>query len=142
MSHITGSDVQYITISVKPVRAGTKHFTIRLNSLDFKELQDRILRKIIILPNVKFHKTIQERFIDAFKEVIAGNPKYYTSQVFANIYTNQLISLINFFDYLHISQSFVPQGKMPLIPSIFSKLLENTPVMYYARFRYLIMYSN
>lgn len=44
-----GSDsVQFVNISVKPTRNGVKNFTIRINSLDFKDLQDRVNRPITV----------------------------------------------------------------------------------------------
>lgn len=66
---------------MKPTRSGAESFNIRLNALDFKDLQDRVARPITILQNVTFHKTLNERFIDAFKEVVEQNPRYSTAQV-------------------------------------------------------------
>jgi hypothetical protein len=71
--------VQYVNISVKPVRNGVKSFTIRINSLDFKDLQDRINRPITILSSVRFHTSIMDRFIDVFNTEIENNPKYHLS---------------------------------------------------------------
>lgn len=64
-----------------PTRSGAKSFDIRLNALDFKDLQDKITRPIIILSNVKFHKTLLDRFVDTFKEQVAKNRQFETSQV-------------------------------------------------------------
>lgn len=64
-----------------PRRPGTQSFNIRLNALDFKDFQDRVSLPITVLPNVTFHKTLLDRFIDTFKEQVANNPRYETQQV-------------------------------------------------------------
>lgn len=73
--------IQYVNINVKPTRNGTSEFSIRLNALDFKDLQDRLHRPITILSGVTFNKSIIERFIDVFKEQISLNEKFQTAQV-------------------------------------------------------------
>lgn len=72
--------IQFVNIQVKPTRTGTKSFTIRINALDFKDLQDRITRPITILSSVQFHQTVLDRFIEVFKEQIGHNPKYAIQQ--------------------------------------------------------------
>lgn len=81
ISPVSSNEVQYITIEVKSQRRDVSPFTIRINALDFKDLQDRVARPISISPNVKFHKTILEQFVDTFKELVEKNPKYATNQV-------------------------------------------------------------
>lgn len=68
--------VQYVNIAVKPTREGVREFSIRINALDFKDLQDRINRPITILSSVKFHRSVLERFVDVFKDQVAQNPTY------------------------------------------------------------------
>ncbi|EAT44886.1 AAEL003776-PA [Aedes aegypti] len=68
--------VQYVNIAVKPTRPGIREFSIRINALDFKDLQDRINRPITILSSVKFHRSVLERFVDVFKEQVSHNPTY------------------------------------------------------------------
>lgn len=75
-------EVQYINIEVKSTRSNVHPFFIRLNALDFKDLQDKWSRPITILSNVNFHKTLLDRFIDAFKEQIELNQAYETNQVY------------------------------------------------------------
>lgn len=75
------ADAQFINIEVKSSRLNVAPFTIRINALDFKDLQDRVARTITVLPEVKFHKTLVDQFIDAFKEVIQDNPRILTNQV-------------------------------------------------------------
>ena len=73
--------VQYVNIQVKPTRPGVKEFSIRINSLDFKDLQDRINRPITILSSVKFHTSLIDRFVDVFTNEADKNPKYMTLPV-------------------------------------------------------------
>ncbi|XP_014482017.1 PREDICTED: E3 ubiquitin-protein ligase TM129 [Dinoponera quadriceps] len=80
MSAITGDQVQYINIQVKSMRATAEGFDIRLNALDFKDLQDKVSRPIIIPQNITFHKTLLDRFISTFKEEANKNPIYDTAQ--------------------------------------------------------------
>lgn len=68
--------MQYVNIAVKSTRPGIREFSIRVNALDFKDLQDRINRPITILSNVKFHRSVVERFVDVFKDQVAQNPAY------------------------------------------------------------------
>lgn len=70
-----------IIFQVKPTRAIAQAFDIRLNALDFKDLQDKVSRPIIVLQNITFHKTMLDRFIDTFKEEVNRNPFYDTTQV-------------------------------------------------------------
>lgn len=68
-------------LQVKPTRPMAEAFDIRLNALDFKDLQDKVSRPIIILQNITFHRTLLDRFIDTFKEEVNRNPLYDTTQV-------------------------------------------------------------
>ncbi|XP_046743391.1 E3 ubiquitin-protein ligase TM129 isoform X2 [Diprion similis] len=80
MSHTSRGEVQYVNIEVKPTRPRSRSFNIRLNALDFKDLQDKVSRPIVVLQNVTFHRTLLDRFIDTFKEQVAQNPHYETAQ--------------------------------------------------------------
>ncbi|XP_072766918.1 E3 ubiquitin-protein ligase TM129 [Anoplolepis gracilipes] len=80
MSPTTRDQVQFINIQVKPTRAMAEAFDIRLNALDFKDLQDKVSRPIIVLQNITFHRTLLDRFIDTFKEEVNRNPFYDTAQ--------------------------------------------------------------
>ncbi|XP_006558383.1 E3 ubiquitin-protein ligase TM129 isoform X2 [Apis mellifera] len=82
MSPLTRGEVQFINIEVKPTRPGSQPFDIRLNVFDFKNLQDKVSRPIIILQNITFHKTLLDKFIDNFKEQVQENPYYeYTEEL-------------------------------------------------------------
>lgn len=73
--------IQFVNIRVKPMRAGVKEFIIRINALEFKSLQDRMLRPITILDGVNFSKTVIDRFVEVFKQQIELNPRYRTAEV-------------------------------------------------------------
>ena len=55
---------------------------MRLKSLDFQDLQNKVRRQIVILENVVFHRTLLDTFIDIFKEHIEQIPIFETAQVF------------------------------------------------------------
>lgn len=76
MSPMTGREVQFINIEVKSMRAGAESFDIRLNVFHFKKLQEKIARPITILENIKFQKSLLDKFIDNFKEQAQENPRY------------------------------------------------------------------
>lgn len=82
--------VQYISIEVKSGRANVNPFMIRIKALDFQNLQDRVARRISIPAHVKFHKTLIDRFIDAFKDAIKNNPLYNTDDVCLKYFTYQM----------------------------------------------------
>lgn len=74
--------IQFVNIRVKPTRVGVSEFIIRINALDFKTLQDRMMRPITILDGVTFNKSVIERFIEVFKQQICLNPTYNTNEVY------------------------------------------------------------
>lgn len=63
------------------MRSAVEAFNIRLNALDFKDLQDKVSRPIIIPQNITFHKTLLDRFISTFKEEADKNAVYSTAEV-------------------------------------------------------------
>ncbi|CAH1156099.1 unnamed protein product [Phaedon cochleariae] len=81
--HISPSSLvhtQFLNIEVKSRRQGVNPFVIRVNAGDFKDLADRVSRTITIMPNVKFHQSVLDQFVDVFKETIKCNPSYGTNQ--------------------------------------------------------------
>ncbi|CAK9824101.1 E3 ubiquitin-protein ligase TM129 [Anthophora retusa] len=76
MSPMTRGEVQFINIEVKSTRIGAQPFDIRLNALNFTNLQEKVSRPITILQNITFHKTLLDKFIDSFKEQVQENPYY------------------------------------------------------------------
>lgn len=78
---MSADTIQFVNIRVKPTRADVSEFLIRINALDFKTLQDRMLRPITILDGVQFNKTVIDRFVDVFKHQIQSNPIYSSTEV-------------------------------------------------------------
>lgn len=74
-------ETQFINIKVSSTQQRFEPFFIRINSAHFRTLQDRVARMITISPNVKFHKSLMDKFTDAFKEAIQDNPRYVYDQV-------------------------------------------------------------
>lgn len=74
--HDSTDSAQYVNIQVKPTRPGVKNFSLRINSLDFKDLQDRINRPIVVLSSVKFHTSLIDRFIEVFENEVKLNNRY------------------------------------------------------------------
>ncbi|XP_066254535.1 E3 ubiquitin-protein ligase TM129 isoform X2 [Euwallacea similis] len=77
LSHVTSNEAQFLNIEVKSNRA--EPFTIRINSADFKDLEDRLARSINILPQVKFHKSVKDQFLEVFRDTVKKNPLYHTN---------------------------------------------------------------
>ncbi|XP_066999272.1 E3 ubiquitin-protein ligase TM129 [Anabrus simplex] len=71
---------QFLNIDVISTRTGVNPFTIRLDALDFKDLQDKVSRPITVLQNITFHQTLNDRFLEAFREQVAENPEYTTNE--------------------------------------------------------------
>ncbi|KAK6622429.1 hypothetical protein RUM44_002240 [Polyplax serrata] len=65
---------QYLTIDVKSTRENVKPFQIRINSSDFKDLQDKMIRPINIVDNIIVHGNLADCFLKEFKEHIKQNP--------------------------------------------------------------------
>lgn len=59
MNETSTDAIQFVNIRVKPMRAGVTEFMIRINALEFKSLQDRMMRPITILDGVTFSKTVR-----------------------------------------------------------------------------------
>ena len=97
INEVSSDSIQFVNIQVKPTRPGVSDFVIRINALDFKSLQDRILRPITILDGVKFNKTIIDRFIEVFKEQMDQNPRYNADEVIAgNVACDELFFTVAF----------------------------------------------
>lgn len=73
--------MQFINIEVKSTRPNRPTFNFRLIAQDFKELQDKVRRPIIILPNIVFHKTLIDKFIEVFREQTSLNEVHVATHV-------------------------------------------------------------
>ena len=48
-------------------------FTIRVNALEYKNLQDKIRGSIQNVENITIFRTVSERFVEVFRETVAEN---------------------------------------------------------------------
>lgn len=70
-----------VSIMVKTNRAGVADFHIRINALEFRNLEERITRPILIPSNIQFHRNLIDRFIDVFKDQVSLNPIYKADRI-------------------------------------------------------------
>ncbi|XP_046850225.1 E3 ubiquitin-protein ligase TM129-like [Xenia sp. Carnegie-2017] len=69
--------VQYLNIEVLSINSSVKPFVIRLNSLDYSELREKIQAPIVNARNVIIHQSISDQFVKAFKEQVEQNERYH-----------------------------------------------------------------
>ncbi|XP_011191811.1 E3 ubiquitin-protein ligase TM129 [Zeugodacus cucurbitae] len=81
VSQDTNDTLQMVSIVVKPNRQKVADFHIRINALEFRNLEERISRPIAIPSNIQFHRNVIDRFIDVFKEQVAKNPIYKADRI-------------------------------------------------------------
>lgn len=81
VSQDTNDTLQMVSIMVKTNRAGVPDFHIRINALEFRNLEERITRPIVIPSNIQFHRNVIDRFIDVFKEQVSLNPIYKADRI-------------------------------------------------------------
>ncbi|XP_068153616.1 E3 ubiquitin-protein ligase TM129 [Drosophila tropicalis] len=74
--HDQNDTLQMISIVVKPMRQGVSDFHIRINALEFRNLEDRLRRPIAIPSDIQFHRSVIDRFVDVFKTQVALNPMF------------------------------------------------------------------
>lgn len=70
--------MQYLNVKITPTiqHNNQQSFTVRLKTADFRSIQEKLTRRIILAPNIRLQPSLMESFIAAFHELIAQNPKY------------------------------------------------------------------
>jgi len=76
LSHTTSTGVQFLNITVSSARANIKPFTIRLNSLEYSDLKDKLHRPVLNQRDIIIHQTLSEKFLVVFKQCVEENPTY------------------------------------------------------------------
>uniref|UniRef100_A0A1B6LAU6 Uncharacterized protein n=1 Tax=Graphocephala atropunctata TaxID=36148 RepID=A0A1B6LAU6_9HEMI len=77
----TGSGTaQFLNIKASFTRRGNHHFYIRLNALDFKDLEDKLHRPVVVAQNIIFHRSKADQFLEVFKEHVYQNPYYHPTE--------------------------------------------------------------
>ncbi|XP_046384400.1 E3 ubiquitin-protein ligase TM129 [Ischnura elegans] len=82
MSPDSSGSTQYLNIEVQSCRERTKPFFIRLNAVDFKDLQDKLQMPIVNLKNVVIHKTLSDKFQAVFRDQVMSNERFHSSEEF------------------------------------------------------------
>jgi hypothetical protein len=71
------SGAQYLNISVQSINSEVyKSFSIRLNSLQYNQLTERLMSPIRVARSVLIHQSIADRFSVAFRDQVARNGAY------------------------------------------------------------------
>lgn len=76
LTHLNSTDVQFLNLLVTCFRPEIGTFSIRLNSLEYGELRDKLLRPVLNAANVTVHQTLSESFLEVFKTQVMLNPRY------------------------------------------------------------------
>lgn len=76
VSHETNQPTQYLSIIVHSITPGIKSFTLRLNSMDYTEMKDRLQAPIRNARNIVIHQSLSDKFLDAFKIQVHSNARY------------------------------------------------------------------
>ncbi|XP_032093694.1 E3 ubiquitin-protein ligase TM129 [Thamnophis elegans] len=71
-----GMPAQFLTIRVASVNPHVKPFDIRLNSSEYRELQDKLRAPIRNAANVVIHQTLSDLFLETFISLVEKNPPY------------------------------------------------------------------
>ena len=73
----TNSAVQFLNIQVSSINSAVKPFVVRLNSLDYSELREKIQAPIVNARNVVIHQSLSDQFVKAFKEQVEQNQRFH-----------------------------------------------------------------
>jgi len=68
---------QFLEIQVTSQRNSDHSFRIRLNSLDFRDLKDKVQAPVQNARQIVIQQSLSEKFIQAFYETAMANPKYH-----------------------------------------------------------------
>uniref|UniRef100_W5MYU1 Transmembrane protein 129, E3 ubiquitin protein ligase n=1 Tax=Lepisosteus oculatus TaxID=7918 RepID=W5MYU1_LEPOC len=76
LSPDSNTPVQMLTISVASVNPRVKPFDIRLNSVEYGELREKLHAPIRNAANVVIHQTLSDLFLETFKSHVEVNESY------------------------------------------------------------------
>ncbi|KAL3863352.1 hypothetical protein ACJMK2_005111 [Sinanodonta woodiana] len=76
VSYESMTSVQYLNIDVISINQKLKPFTIRLNSLEYKELTDKLQSPVRNARNIVVRQSLSELFLEAFRDQVSQNPKF------------------------------------------------------------------
>lgn len=73
-SWLKAGGAQFLKILVQNRKPNIESFSIRVNSLEYQNLQDKIRGPISNVRNLQIFKTVGERFVEVFREEVEKNP--------------------------------------------------------------------
>lgn len=76
----TSLDTQQLNIRVASIKAGISSFYIKLTSLEYKELERKIVNPVVNARQVVVHQSLSDRFLTAFMETVDLNPHVSVSE--------------------------------------------------------------
>lgn len=88
----TNTAVQFVNIQVVSINSAVKPFMIRLNSLDYSELREKIQNPIRNARNIVIHQSLSDQFVKAFKEQVEQNQRYHIDR---NVEVCTIFSTLN-----------------------------------------------
>ncbi|KAG7164734.1 E3 ubiquitin-protein ligase TM129-like [Homarus americanus] len=75
LSQNNSLDTQLLNIKVTSIREGIAPFYIRLSSLEYSELERKIVNPVVNARQVVVQQSLSDRFLEAFLEIVNLNPK-------------------------------------------------------------------
>lgn len=79
-SHESNQPSQYLSIIVHSINPAVQSFSLRLNSVDYGELKDRLQAPIRNARNIVIHQSLSDKFLEAFKEQVKLNQRVTLSE--------------------------------------------------------------
>lgn len=76
LSHVSNTGIQFLTIHVNSHRDHVPSFDIRVNSQEYNDLRDKLQAPLENARNVVVHRTLSDRFLEAFRAIVEQNSKY------------------------------------------------------------------
>lgn len=70
----TPTPSQLLTIKVVPVREGVPAFSIRLSSMEFGELERKVVNPVVNARNIVIQQSLSDFFLESFTQTISLNP--------------------------------------------------------------------
>jgi len=101
LSPESSTGTQFLEILVSSERSSDHSFKIRLNSMDFRDLKDKVRAPVDNARQIVIQQSLSEKFIQAFYETASANPT--SQQVTWTVVVNKLV--IDGFKYCVVQTS-------------------------------------
>ncbi|XP_070540927.1 E3 ubiquitin-protein ligase TM129-like [Ptychodera flava] len=73
----SNTTVQFLNIRVDSVNPHTKSFKVRLNSIEYNDLKDKLSAPIRNVRNILIHQSLTDKFLETFRDQVQLNPVYH-----------------------------------------------------------------